>query len=873
MEATMPKTAKKQLFCALDKAFNSIIYPVVFAAICIISGLGGKETYIPMISMLCALVILSAIFSSDKRVFLVPMLMAYYSLGRDFEELEYKNTENYLQSFDIEGFKLVCVIGVIMATALVIRLSLDGTIKKAFKKRGMFTAGIICLDIAFLLNGIFSPVYDPINIAYGALLGVVITLFYFVLIAMLEDSKDPAVYACKTLVCASYVALVQASAVFLDLYKNGLLFFSYDAFGNTYMRRPILAWGLPTIIGAVIVLGIPAAMYLAKKCKYPIISYISAALFLLGSLVVNSRGALIFGVVFFAISAAIAAIKGKNKWFNRIALGLFLAIGIVALICIFKEKIPFEEALRLLRLDRITSDIRIDFFKNAIEDFKLAPIFGIGFNDGGFVNGEINNVYGMMYHNVILQFLGAMGMVGVIAFFVHIKNLGEVTVRRFTLDKLILLLVPFMILAMSLVDNFFFYPNFQIVYVVFLALAELSLENTRRERLSAHKRGADREKPRVLFTSVEAGKGHIIPEEAVERSFREKYGEKAEVIHSDFYNETGDPKLKKTETLFIRTVKNQSKSFVAGMLCRIGTWFCGDALSLNWTMACTPSGLQSKRRAVEHLRDLDADVLFTTHWSTAYYASGMKNPPYTVLLCPDPYTNGMFNVDSNCFILPTEEGKKQAERRRFYAGGNIVAVSPIIRQSARELLGKRAELRAKYNIPEDSFTVVLLDGGYGMARLESTVKHLLKSKEDITVIAICGTNDVLKTRLDKLTAPGNIKLISLGYTEDILEYIALSDLFCGKAGANALAEAGYFGVPIIVSLCATYIERHTKNYYVKKVGGALYIPSARRAAKRISFFAKDRNAIERYKTCISRLEGISGEDAVADIIFAAATEK
>ncbi len=875
MVRVISKNSKNTVFCVLDRAFNSVFYPIIFAVICIISGLGGRETYLPMISVLCALVLLSAIFSSDNKVFLVPMLMAYYSLGRDFEELEFNSTEKgYLQSFDVEAFKYVCLLGVIMAIALVIRLSLDGTIKKAFKKRGMFTIGIICLDIAFLLNGIFSAKYEPINILYGALFGAVLTLFYFILLAMLDSSNDSITYACKTLVCASYVALFQTAIVSWGFYKNGLLFFTEEYLNHNLIRRPVLAWGVPTIIGAVIVLGIPAAMYLAKKCKYSVISYISAVLFLFGALLINSRSAMLFGAIFFVISLVFTCVGGKNKWFNRIFTLLMLTLGTGLVLYIFKEILPFGEAIKLLRFDQIKNDARIPLFKNAIDDFKSAPIFGIGINDGAFSSDlTMNNIYSMMYHNVFLQFLGAMGIVGIIAFFVHLKHLGELTVRRFTLNKLMLLLVPFMILAMSLFDNFFFYPNFQITYALFLVLAEIDFENTRRARLLSHKRIDAGRKPRVLFTYVEAGKGHIIPEGAVERSFREKYGEAVEIIHSDFYNETGDPKLKKTETLFVRTVKNQSKNFVAGALCRIGTWLCGDALSLSWTMACTPSGIQSKKRAVKHLKELDADVLFTTHWSTAYYAAGMKNPPYTVLLCPDPYTNGMFNVDVNCFLLPTEVGKKQADRRRFYAGGNVIAVDPIIRQSARDLLGKRSELRKKYGICESSFTVVLLDGGYGMAKLESTVEHLLKSKEDITIIAICGTNDELKMRLDTLDTPNNIKLIPLGYTNNILEYIALSDLFCGKAGANALAESAYFGVPIMVTTCATYIERHTKNYYVKKVGGALYIPSSRRAAKYISHFAGGRKAIDKYKTRISKLEGVSGEDSVADIIYRAAIQK
>ena len=44
--------------------------------------------------------------------------------------------------------------------------------------------------------------------------------------------------------------------------------------------------------------------------------------------------------------------------------------------------------------------------------------------------------------------------------------------RKPNAKKVLLLTLPFMILLMSLVDNFFFYLNQQIAYCMFLAVAE-----------------------------------------------------------------------------------------------------------------------------------------------------------------------------------------------------------------------------------------------------------------------------------------------------------------------------------------------------------------------------------------------------------------
>ncbi len=871
----MTLSRREKAIGLLSRFFNSIAYPLLFGTLCIISGLNDHTVYLPLIWTLTALVILSALTSEDTKVLLVPMLMAYYSLGRDTDELHFYDSENtFLQSFHMESFWQLCLCGVLMAGAVLWRLAKSDALKKAFTHRGICTWGILAMDVAFLLGGFFAKGYTPINLLWGLLCGLALTLFYFLVLSMLDHAKDPIPYACKVLVSASWVALLQTLILAFMRHLEGNLIYWQVVQERYLMHRPVLGWGLATIIGAAMVIGIPAAMYLAKNKKYPLLSYFSAVLFLAGTLVVNARGAMLVGALTLFVCVLISCAKGANRWTNRIFTLFLIALALGGMIYVHKAIIPlptlWDKLSEFLRLKNFGNDARVGLIQNGFSDFLSAPLFGVGWQDGGFVNAVKNNVYSSMYHNVGIQFLAATGLVGVIAFFTHLKQMGEIAVRRFSIDKLLLLFVPLMILALSLFDNFFFYPNFQITYAVFLSLAEWSLERSRADRLRNHRIAKEGKRPRVAFTYVEAGKGHIIPEEAVARIFKQKYGDNTEIIESRFYSETNDPKLKKSEHLFTETVKNQNKNFVAGMLCRIGTFLCGDALSLQWTMACTPSGIQACKRAKKHLEELDSDLLFTTHWSTAFYASKLENPPYTVLLCPDPYSNGMFNVDVNEFLIPTEVGRKQTERRRMYAGGNGKTLPLPLRPEAKEVLSRREELRKKHNIDQTAFTIVLMDGGYGMARMEGTVRHLLKvAAEPMTVIALCGTNDALRERLSNLTPPEHVDLRVIGFSENVLEYVSLSDLFVGKAGANALAEAAYFGIPILITKCATYIEKHTRNYYVKTVGGALYIPSARKAAQKNQEFAHTPALLSPYREGMSALLGISGEERIADLLYEA----
>ena len=62
-------------------------------------------------------------------------------------------------------------------------------------------------------------------------------------------------------------------------------------------------------------------------------------------------------------------------------------------------------------------------------------------------------------------------------------------------------------------------------------------------------------KIRVLFPFVEAGLGHIMPMKSIVETFGKKYGDKVEVIASEFYTETGDSHLIRYEKMLARQVR------------------------------------------------------------------------------------------------------------------------------------------------------------------------------------------------------------------------------------------------------------------------------------------------------------------------------
>ena len=88
-----------------------------------------------------------------------------------------------------------------------------------------------------------------------------------------------------------------------------------------------------------------------------------------------------------------------------------------------------------------------------------------------------------MYHNIIVEMLASVGVVGLLALIIHVFGILKILFSKGSGDKSLLLLTPLLVLAMSMFDNFFFYPNIQIVYVAFLAAAEIYNENRKKQSL------------------------------------------------------------------------------------------------------------------------------------------------------------------------------------------------------------------------------------------------------------------------------------------------------------------------------------------------------------------------------------------------------
>ena len=494
MECIIRFKKRPKFIDAIEKFQLSGAYPVFFAILCTISGLGNKYVYLPVISVLALSILFSVLFVRDNRVFITPIFMIYYSLGSDSVKAFFDSNGNVIASFDTDGFIGICILAAIISIPFFSRFIIDGSIAYTLKNRGVTFWGMVALNIAILLGGAFSPEWSMMNLAYGLIIVVGLDVFYLILSSVIRKSDDSIVqYVFRVLFITCLLVCVQALFVVLRLHLNGLLIRVDIWTGRWILQREYIAmsWGIVTLIGAVCATGIPAAMYLAQNGRFPLFYYISA-LFMWGTtILINTRSAMIVGGAFLIIGGIIISLSGKNKKVNLIFSSALLTLTVIGLVSVYiylSKASMLEETLfniyKFLRFDMVSN--RIESYKIGISNYLSAPLFGVGWSKGGHTpESQPGNFYSNMYHCFVIQMGASAGSVGIIALLIHLKDIIILSFKNIKIDRLFIVAVPIVILLMSLVDNFFFYLNFQIFYVAFLTLAEKHLESTKKELLNA----------------------------------------------------------------------------------------------------------------------------------------------------------------------------------------------------------------------------------------------------------------------------------------------------------------------------------------------------------------------------------------------------
>ena len=367
-----------------------------------------------------------------------------------------------------EIFIQIFIIVALMIAAMIYRL-IKSIIDKKFKLTPVFY-GTCGFAFVLIVNGIFSAGYNPKNLLYGFILAAAILGIYSALkdnIHTTSDSFEKIAFAFLSLSVLLIIELIVAYATTKGLFENG-----------TIMRdKLVFGWGVYNTFGVMLLICIPAVMYLAGKKKFGFFYTLYSLVLFVALFFSCSRQAMIGGAAIYPFCIAMTLIKKQNRLENIIVLSAAAAVSIV-LIGVFHESVTqfFRVIFNNLVVDgELSGSGRTQIWREAIAYFKKYPVFGSGF----FVYFSYAGSSGLgfiplMCHNTVLQLLSSCGIIGLIAYVIH-RTLTVISFcKNHTVDRAFIGLTILCILALSLLDNHLFNIFPTIIYGALLAVFDKS---------------------------------------------------------------------------------------------------------------------------------------------------------------------------------------------------------------------------------------------------------------------------------------------------------------------------------------------------------------------------------------------------------------
>jgi processive 1,2-diacylglycerol beta-glucosyltransferase len=295
-------------------------------------------------------------------------------------------------------------------------------------------------------------------------------------------------------------------------------------------------------------------------------------------------------------------------------------------------------------------------------------------------------------------------------------------------------------------------------------------------------------KPRVLLLSASSGAGHVRAAQALEKAFAER-GDCA-VQHIDA--------IEYVSKLFQRAYDKTYISMVRRAPELMGVLY--DRTDQPWQHPRRRLALDrlNSQPMIRMLKHAQPDLCVATHflpaeiiaWLIAKKKLNAKNA--IVVTDYDVHAMWLCRTVSRYYVAIPEAAE--------YLSGigvprELLRVTGIPIDPLFAVPLDRAAARAALNLATKSPVLLLSAGGYGVGPLEQLVRDVLSLEKPWQLVAIAGKSEKMKKRLDEIaraagTLPnGFARLVPVGFTTQMDQYMAAADLLVGKAGGLTTSEA------------------------------------------------------------------------------------
>jgi processive 1,2-diacylglycerol beta-glucosyltransferase len=251
---------------------------------------------------------------------------------------------------------------------------------------------------------------------------------------------------------------------------------------------------------------------------------------------------------------------------------------------------------------------------------------------------------------------------------------------------------------------------------------------------------------KVLILSATVGAGHLRAAEAIEKAFKEKHAA-LEIKNIDVLNYTNP---------LFRRLYGKAYIDMVGAMPEVLGWMY-DTIDKPW---------QNERRRltldrlntqpfIKFIKNYQSDIAVCTHFLPAEIISWLKakgkiNFPQAIVVTDFGVHAIWLAHHFEQYFVERDETKIHLEKLGILQTKITVSGIPI--DSIFAKVKDKFQMREKYGLAKDKLTILVSAGGLGVGNVEHLLRALSELIMPAQILAICGRNEELKTKLKKLAA-------------------------------------------------------------------------------------------------------------------------
>ena len=273
---------------------------------------------------------------------------------------------------------------------------------------------------------------------------------------------------------------------------------------------------------------------------------------------------------------------------------------------------------------------------------------------------------------------------------------------------------------------------------------------------------------------------------------------------------------------------------------------------------------------IKFLCEFKPDVVVSTHFLMpdvcAYVKKKYKIDIHVINIITDYRAHSFWiseGVDKYCVA----SGRTRKDLlKKWRIPPSSVEVTGIPVEQRFSVPHSREFFRKKFDIPKNAFSVLLLSGGYGVGPIYKIVKLLNALDSSLSVIVVCGHNEKLYRQIEDFKKEASMKILNLGYVDNVNELMAASDVYVGKAGGISTTEALVMDLPLIYVRPIPGQESRNADFIVKNNVGKQF-QRAKDIAPIVRELMSSPEKLGMMKSNIRNIKKTHAADDIADLIF------